>query len=272
MRPATKALMIANAREGNRGGNRGGGNRGGRSEMEMGGGYNEMRGGYEGGRNESRNGGYNEMRGNYPREAYDRYEGNRMRNEGYGEMRGEGNNPRYEMEEPENRRRYRRDSRGRFRSEMEEEREEQPSMNYPMYPPPVYENYGEGNRIGFASRGGMEKNDLRMIRGGSSGSEMKLDKQTAEEWMESLENEDGTKGPHWTMEQVKQVMGQKGWQEDPLRAWVALNIMYSDYCSAAKKINANTVDFYVAMAKAFLDDKDAGAKDKLAAYYHHIVK
>ena len=127
------------------------------------------------------------------------------------------------------------------------------------------------NQIGFAAHDESERNNLHMIRGGAGYFEH-LNKQTAEKWMESLHNEDGTKGPHWTMEQVKQVMSQKNWQEDPVRAWVAMNMMYSDYCAAAKKVNANTVDFYVNMAKAFLDDKDAGAEDKLAAYYYYIVK
>ena len=181
-----------------------------------------------------------------------------------------GDYGRSEMNELESRRR--RDSRGRFRSEMDGGAEmRRTDMHYPMYPPPVYEEYGGMNQIGFAAHDGSERNNLHMIRGGAGHSE-KLDKQTAEEWMESLHNEDGTKGPHWTMEQVKQVMAQKNWQEDLLRAWVAMNMMYSDYCAAAKKVNANTVDFYVNMAKAFLDDKDAGADDKLAAYYHAVVK
>lgn len=300
MRTATKALMITNAR----GGNQGGGNRGGRSEMEMGG--SEMRGSYQGGQNEARNGGYGEMCGNYPREAYGEMRGgygrsemrrggvqsememrrgggrSEMRNEGgQSEMRGEGGdnrigyevggNARSEMEEMEARRRYRRDRRGRFRSEMDdEETEQEMGMHYPVpFPPPIYEEQYR-NPIGFSAEGGGA--ELHMIRGGASSHEKPLDKKTAEEWMEGLENEDGSKGPHWSMEQVKQLMAQKGWKEDPVRAWVALNIMYSDYCGVAKKVNSNNIEFYVAMAKAFLEDKDAGAKDKLSAYYENIVK
>ena len=33
----------------------------------------------------------------------------------------------------------------------------------------------------------------------------------------------------------------------------------------------DTIDFYVDMAKAFLDDKDAGP-DKLAKYYQYVVR
>lgn len=99
----------------------------------------------------------------------------------------------------------------------------------------------------------------------------KLDEETAKEWTQHMENADGTKGPHWSMDQVKQVAAQKNISEDPLDFWVAINMMYSDYCVMAKKHNVNTVDFYVDMAKAFLDDKDA-KPDKLGRYYHAVVK
>lgn len=168
--------------------------------------------------------------------------------------------PRSEMDEPEARRR--RDSRGRFRSEMD---------GYypgPNYPPPVYERM---NQIGFAAHDGSERNNLHMIRGGSSQHGMKMDEETAHEWMENLRNEDGTKGPHWTKEQTTQVMKQKGIDCDPVEFWVAMNAMYSDYFNVAKKMNVNNVDFYTHMAKAFIDDKDAG-EGKLMRYYDAVVE
>lgn len=100
---------------------------------------------------------------------------------------------------------------------------------------------------------------------------MPFDMAMADAWMAGLENEDGTKGPHWTIDQVKQVMAQKGWKEDPLRGWVTLNLMYSDYFNTAKKSNVNNLDFYISMAKDFLSDKDA-VEDKLSAYYNAVVK
>lgn len=168
--------------------------------------------------------------------------------------------PRSEMDEPESRRR--RDSLGRFRSEMD---------GYypgPNYPPPVYERT---NQIGFAAHNGSERNNLHMIRGGSSQHGMKMDEETAHEWMENLQNEDGTKGPHWTKEQTTQVMKQKGIDCDPVEFWVAMNAMYSDYFNVAKKMNVNNVDFYTHMAKAFIDDKDAG-EGKLMRYYEAVVE
>lgn len=99
----------------------------------------------------------------------------------------------------------------------------------------------------------------------------KLDRETAEEWASHMENEDGTKGPHWSYDQTKQVMLQKDFACDPAEFYLAMNMMYSDYCKMAKKMNISTVDFYAGMAKAFLDDKDGG-KDKLTRYFRYVVK
>lgn len=49
-------------------------------------------------------------------------------------------------------------------------------------------------------------------------------------------------------------------------------MMYSDYAAAASKHGVGgDVDFYIDMACAFLNDKNA-PKDKLARYYEHIAK
>lgn len=73
------------------------------------------------------------------------------------------------------------------------------------------------------------------------------------------------------MEQTEAVRKQRGIECDPFMFYAAMNMMYSDYCKAAEKTGATSVDFYAYMAKAFLDDKDA-APNKLARYYHCIVK
>lgn len=169
--------------------------------------------------------------------------------------------------------RQRRDSRGRFRSELDGDHGGNMEMHYPgpYYPPPVYEDYARPNQIGFSAYGGEPKEGLHMIRGGAAHHEMKLDENTAHEWMQGLKNEDGTTGPHWTMDQTTQVMKQKGVSLDPLEFWVAMNAVYSDYCGVAKKMNVNNVDFYVYMAKAFIEDKDS-VPNRLAKYYEYIVK
>lgn len=98
-----------------------------------------------------------------------------------------------------------------------------------------------------------------------------LTKEQVMRWVASMENADGTHGGHWTMEQTEQVRKQKNIDCDPLMFYSAMNMMYSDYCKAAEKANASSVDLYVYMAKALLDDKDA-KPHKLARYYHHIAE
>ena len=82
---------------------------------------------------------------------------------------------------------------------------------------------------------------------------------------------DGTTGPHWSMEQTEQARKQRGIDCDPLAFYVTMNMMYSDYCKAAEKVNASSVDFYAYMARAFVDDKDAG-DGKISRYFSCVVK
>lgn len=93
----------------------------------------------------------------------------------------------------------------------------------------------------------------------------------AKSWVSGMSNEDGSYGARWTMEQTKQVQEQRGIDCDPMHFWVSMNMMYSDYCAAAKKLGVDNPDFYAEMAKAFLHDKDA-APGKLVNYYHAIVR
>lgn len=161
------------------------------------------------------------------------------------------------------------------------------------YPPPVYEERERGgmNQIGFAldnnrEIGGDYRSDAaysrtdelehrspRMARGKPAAAATDtLTREMAEEWMNNLQNEDGTKGPHWTLEQVKQVMAQKGVECDPIRLWVAMNAEYSDRSAVNRKHNVNTIDFYLDSAIAsWLKDKDA-VGDKEAAYYMYVVR
>lgn len=146
------------------------------------------------------------------------------------------------------------------------------------------------NRIGFAaepkreieSNYPMDANYPRMeemghhtsmtTMGHAKGADMVLTEEMAQEWMHNLQNADGTKGPHWTLDQVKQVMSQRGIQADPIELWVAMNASYSDLCALAKKHGINTMDFYLDYSMAFwLQDKDA-VEDKEAAYYMYVTK
>ena len=93
----------------------------------------------------------------------------------------------------------------------------------------------------------------------------KLTKSGAEMWVQHMQNSDGSSGAHWDYNQTEQVRQQKGYKCDPVAFYATMNMMYSDYCQAARDIGCNTVDFYAAMAKAFLEDADA-PEDKIERY------
>lgn len=205
----------------------------------------------------------------------------------------------YEAENRRGGRRYPRDDKGRFITRGEYGGRDMESY-YPYYPMEPYmpSFRGDGyrmeddrtmNPIGFAVAPSMHDREYRqtadypamdemsyktspMMAGQARGARgMKLTHETAEEWMHGLKNEDGTTGPHWSLEQAKQVMAQKGVTGEPLEFWVVMNMLYSDYCKALKKYGmGDKLDLYVDLAKAFIDDKDAG-EGKVGKYFEYIV-
>ena len=138
-----------------------------------------------------------------------------------------------------------------------------------------------GRMIGFD--GGMENRmrmghahheDMdRMQMGGSEGEEghHKLDKRTAMEWVNRMENSDKSRGEHFTMEQTERVRKNKGWECDPVEFWVAMNATWSDGAQTARKFGVDKLEYWAERAKEFLDDEDA-VPDKMAKYYKYIVK
>ena len=99
----------------------------------------------------------------------------------------------------------------------------------------------------------------------------KMDEQTAMTWARNMRNEDGSKAPHWTMDQVKQVMNQKNVDCDLPEFFAIMNALYADYDPILKKHDASTIDLYVDMAKAWIKDKDA-VPNKVMAYYECVVR
>lgn len=93
----------------------------------------------------------------------------------------------------------------------------------------------------------------------------------AMEWTANMENEDGTTGPHWSMERIQEEMEQHGVKCDPVKFWAVINAIYSDDVAVAKKHGVNTMEYYIDRAKAWLEDKDA-VPDKAGAYYMYITK
>lgn len=182
----------------------------------------------------------------------------------------------------------------------------EPYSHYPVppYVPPVYEHggypmpeiYRPVNKIGFSVGGEMERlpreagQDYRTTAAYEHMDEMSgrrgsgysmgrgrpemvpiFTRQMAEEWTQGMENEDGSRGPHWTLERIKQEMDQRNIKCDLYKFWAVINSIYSDDVAIAKKHSVNTMDYYIDRAKAWLEDKDA-VKDKAAAYYQYVVQ
>ncbi len=119
---------------------------------------------------------------------------------------------------------------------------------------------------------------LNMLKGaeGAICTGWELTKADAEAWAAHMENEDGTTGPHWGVDQTTAIAESMGmtWEKVSRPCWwITMNMMYSDYSGVAEKYGVSIAEFYADMARAFLMDKDGpGAKKKLAAYYHGIVE
>ena len=103
-----------------------------------------------------------------------------------------------------------------------------------------------------------------------------FDRETAMQWAERMKNADGSTGPHWTMEQTTAIADSMGIPEHEIPRWawgVTMNMMYSDYYPVAVEFGLNRPEFYAALAKAFLLDKDGpGPERKLMEYYENIAK
>lgn len=113
---------------------------------------------------------------------------------------------------------------------------------------------------------GFKQNDQHM--GGRE-----FDKQTAMEWVESMEDKDGVKGGAYTWHQAQQYgrnMGITG-EERLAEFYAVMNAMQSDYWQVAKKFGVDKPEFYACMAKAFIEDPDA-VEDKVAMYYECIAR
>ena len=95
----------------------------------------------------------------------------------------------------------------------------------------------------------------------------------ARRWTEHMENDDGSMGAHWTLEQTTAVANSIGVHVDPWIWYAAMNMMYSDYWESATRYGVDRPEYYADLAKEFLFDKDAGGPEaKIAGYYHGIVE
>lgn len=88
-----------------------------------------------------------------------------------------------------------------------------------------------------------------------------LTEDMAHNWVENMQNKDGTHGPHWTMEQTNQYAG----RHNHCDFFAVLNMMYSDYYNPS--FDTST---YVKLAEDWLEDADVGA-GKTLKYYYYVV-
>lgn len=90
-----------------------------------------------------------------------------------------------------------------------------------------------------------------------------------------MENEDGTRGPHWSIEETTSLASQYGVnlnnRFNRYDWYVALNMIYSDYYRVIMNIsNSNNPKHYVEFAKAWMNDKDID-EGKMWYYYVYVM-
>lgn len=90
-----------------------------------------------------------------------------------------------------------------------------------------------------------------------------------------MENEDGTRGPHWSLEETSDLASQYGislsGKFNRYDWFVALNMVYSDYYKVLLNITgSNNIKHYIEFAKAWLNDKDID-EGKMWYYYQYVM-
>lgn len=103
-----------------------------------------------------------------------------------------------------------------------------------------------------------------------------FDEEHARMATEDMENEDGSKGPHWTVEETTSTANQYGinFKSEKFNKWdwyVAMNMMWSDYYKVVMAITGtSSVKSFAELAKAWLSDKDI-AEGKMWHYFVYIM-
>lgn len=103
-----------------------------------------------------------------------------------------------------------------------------------------------------------------------------FDEEHARYAVEGMENEDGSKGPHWTVEETTSIANQMGinLRSEKHNKWdwyVAMNMIYSDFYKAVVAMTGNTnTKHFAELAKAWICDKDI-SDGKMWHYYVYIM-
>lgn len=138
--------------------------------------------------------------------------------------------------------------------------------------------YGGRQMRMSARNGGMEGRQMQhggmREHGMPQGYMPPLTREKAEMWVEQMQGEGGKDGETWSFEEIEEIAKKHGipMQEKKLvELYAVMNMLASDYYKVAEEFDVLEDDFFICMAKAFINDKDA-VKDKVAAYYEYIVK
>lgn len=90
-----------------------------------------------------------------------------------------------------------------------------------------------------------------------------------------MENEDGSRGQHWSLEETTSLANQYGIRLDEefnkYDWYVALNMVYSDYYKVIVNMTgSNSSKYFVELAKAWICDKDID-EGKMWYYYVYVM-
>lgn len=103
-----------------------------------------------------------------------------------------------------------------------------------------------------------------------------FDEEHARYAVEGMENEDGSKGPHWTVEETTSVANQMGinLKSEKHNKWdwyVAMNMIYSDFYKAVVAMTGGaSTKHFAELTKAWICDKDI-SEGKMWHYYVYIM-
>lgn len=102
-----------------------------------------------------------------------------------------------------------------------------------------------------------------------------FNEEQARKAVSKMENEDGSRGQHWSIEETTSLANQHGIslnnRFNRYDWYVALNMVYSDYYKVIVGIsNSNNTKHFVEFAKAWLADKDID-EGKMWYYYIYVM-
>lgn len=149
------------------------------------------------------------------------------------------------------------------------------------------DGYSYGRRDGMqdSARGGtqdgrdMFENDgaRNNRRRRDRGESLALSKHDMMHWKHILRNADGSRGEHFTPEQVKREVDRLGIRFDEYSEsefCMAMNMLYSDFCEVNRSFVSPDREphYYAKLAQAWLEDDDGPTgSEKLALYFYSIA-